>query len=114
MKWIKASERLPVKKKFYNCRFEGCPVIYWIDGENIVLNGEVMDKSIWRKIEWLDESEPYPGEDVQRMAGMSVGSLFQSLNGGKEVKTSVQHGETFTAQYVVDFALRYAAAHPSN
>ena len=44
----------------------------------------------------------------------NVESLFQSLNGGKEVKTSVEYGETFTAQFVVDFALKFASqSHPS-
>jgi len=57
MKWIKAVDRLPVQKKFYNCTFEGLPIVYWIDGENIVLDGGLMDKGIWDRIFWLDESQ---------------------------------------------------------
>lgn len=59
--WIKASERLPDRKMYYNCSFEGMPVAYWIDKENECIvtptYGDVIDKSLWDKIFWLEEKE---------------------------------------------------------
>ena len=37
---------------------------------------------------------------------MSLNELFESLNGGKDVDTSVANGETFTAAFVIYFAER--------
>ena len=58
MKFIKASKTLPDEKKYYNCRINGIPVVYYIDKANntILLNDNFIPVSIWDKIEWLDES----------------------------------------------------------
>lgn len=70
MKWIKASERLPERDGKYVCRKK--PV-----SNDDVYVGEVFFagdafKTAHTVVEWLDESLPSTGEDVQRMAEETV------------------------------------------
>ncbi len=38
--------------------------------------------------------------------------MFQSMNGGKHSKTSIEHGETFTAAFVIQCMEEYASQQP--
>lgn len=51
--------------------------------------------------------EGYEGRVKDRQV-KSAEDFFQSKNGGKDSDTSVEHGETFTAKFVIDFAESYA------
>ncbi len=84
MKWIKASERLPDMKKYYSCKLNGLPVIYWIDKKNDVIvltGGTLIGKSMWDQIVWLDESSSQLTN--QQVGGLSAepthGELFEAL-----------------------------------
>ena len=60
MKWVKASEWLPDKKGYYNCKLQSAPLVFWIDKKNysIVNNvGSIVPVEIWYEITWLDETE---------------------------------------------------------
>lgn len=68
MKWIKASERLPDSKRYYNCTIQGMPTVFWIDKKNesiVNSQGETIDKSMWDEIKWLDETESPKAEGVE-------------------------------------------------
>lgn len=63
--WVKASERLPNKLDYYNCRLAGIPVVFWIDHKNEAIiseKGTTMNKILFKSIEWLDESQPQQKE----------------------------------------------------
>lgn len=67
MKWIKASERLPMFSSRTISRFIASQIILF-DAQDFAIRNPNRSNE-W---EWLDESEPSPGEDVQRMAEQTI------------------------------------------
>jgi len=67
MKWIKASERLPMFSSRTISRFIASQIILF-DAQDFAIRNPNRSNE-W---EWLDESEPSPVEDVQRMAEQTI------------------------------------------
>jgi len=75
MKWIKASERLPMFSSRTISRFIASQIILF-DAQDFAIRNPNRSNE-W---EWLDESEPSPVEDVQRMAELSGEELGKLID----------------------------------